>query len=135
MLKRLQSELCRRWALVETKKGNGTDFSGLVIQEEPKGNYKQYAAKIDKEGVFETRQEFVDFLKPIALEVAEKLDIDAKVVMAQAILETGYGIKVKGNNYFGIKSHGKTNGQTFTTKEEVGGLMKKQKASFVSMTP
>ena len=50
--------------------------------------------------------------------------------MAQAILETGYGSKVKGNNYFGIKSHGKSNGQTFATHEEVDGLMVKQKDKF-----
>ena len=34
MQKRLQSKLWKRWALVETKKNNETDFSGLVILEE-----------------------------------------------------------------------------------------------------
>ena len=33
-------------------------------QEEPLGNYEQYAAKIDKEGVFKSKQEFIDVLKP-----------------------------------------------------------------------
>ena len=50
--------------------------------------------------------------------------------MAQATLETGYGSKVKGNNYFGIKSHGKADGQTFITHEEVDGLMVKQQDHF-----
>ena len=59
-----------------------------------------------------------------------ELGIDARIVMAQAILETGYGSKVKGNNYFGIKSLGKANGQTFATKEEVASLMKKTKDKF-----
>ena len=115
---------------MDYNQGNNLDFSDRITKEEPKGNYKQYAAKIDKEGVFENRQEFVDVLKPIAQEVAEELGIDARVVMAQAILETGYGSKVKGNNYFGIKSHGKSNGQTFATHEEVDGLMVKQKDKF-----
>ena len=59
-----------------------------------------------------------------------ELGIDARIVMAQAILETGYGSKVKGNNYFGRKSHGKANDQTFATKEEVAGLMKKTRDNF-----
>ena len=43
MQKRLQSKLWKRWALVETKKGNRTDFSGRVSQEEkPKGIFKKY---------------------------------------------------------------------------------------------
>ena len=50
--------------------------------------------------------------------------------MAQAILETGYGSKVKGRNYFGIKSHGKAGGQMVTTHEEVDGLMQKKKDRF-----
>ena len=101
-----------------------------MTQEKPFRDYKQCAAKIDKEGVFENRQEFVDILKPNAQKVADELGIDARIVMAQAILETGYGSKVKGNNYFDIKSHGKDNGQTFANKEEVSGLMKKTKDNF-----
>ena len=112
------------------KEGNNIDFSNRVTQEKPFRDYKQYAAKIDKEGVFENRQEFVDILKPNAQKVADELGIDARIVMAQAILETGYGSKVKGNNYFGIKSHGKDNGQTFATKEEIRGTMKKTKDNF-----
>ena len=46
--------------------------------------------------------------------------------MAQAVLETGWGSKVEGNNYFGIKGKG----QAFTTHEEVDGLMVKQKNEF-----
>ena len=99
------------------KEGNNIDFSNRVTQEKPLRDYKQYAAKIDKEGVFENRQEFVDILKPNAQKVADELGIDARIVMAQAILETGYGRKVKGNNYLAIKSHGKANCQTFATKE------------------
>jgi flagellum-specific peptidoglycan hydrolase FlgJ len=109
---------------------NKIDFNDRVTEEKLLNNYKQYAAKINKEGVFENRQDFVDTLKPIAQEVAEELGIDARVVMAQAILETGYGSKVKGNNYFGIKSHGKANGQTFATTEEISGLMKETKGKF-----
>ena len=57
-----------------------------------------------------SKQDFVKALQPIAKDVGTKLGIDPKIVMAQAILETGYGSKVKGGNYFGIKSHGKAGG-------------------------
>jgi peptidoglycan hydrolase FlgJ len=50
----------------------------------------------------------------------------SRIVMAQAALETGWGSKVKGNNYFGIRGKG----QAFTTHEEVNGLMVKQKGEF-----
>lgn len=65
-------------------------------------------------------------LVPIAKEVASELGIDRRIVMAQAVLETGWGSKVRGNNYFGIKGEG----QAFTTHEEVDGLMVKQKDEF-----
>ena len=65
-------------------------------------------------------------LAPIAKEVASELGIDRRIVMAQAVLETGWGSKVRGNNYFGIKGKG----QAFTTHEEVDGLMVKQKDEF-----
>ena len=41
-------------------------------------------------------------------------------------METGWGSKVKGNNYFGIKGKG----QEFATHEEVDGLMVKQRDKF-----
>ena len=50
--------------------------------------------------------------------------------MAQAILETCYGIKVRGYNYFDIKSHDTANGKTFATKEEFEGPMKNSKDQF-----
>lgn len=48
--------------------------------------------------------------------------IPVSIVIAQAALESGWGLHVKGNAYFGIKSH-KTSGQTtsFRTTEFVNG--------------
>ena len=89
--------------------------------------YKDYSSPIaDPEGVYVYREPFLADLAPIAKEVASELGIDPRIVMAQAILETGWGSKVKGNNYFGIKGKG----QEFTTHEEVDGLMVKQKDEF-----
>ena len=85
---------------------------------------------VDNQGRFASKQDFVKALQPIAEDVGTELGIDPKIVMAQAILETGYGSKVKGRNYFGIKSHGKAGGQMVTTHEEVDGLMQKKKDRF-----
>ena len=89
--------------------------------------FKDYSSPVaDPEGVYAYREPFLADLAPIAKEVASELGIDPRIVMAQAILETGWGSKVKGNNYFGIKGKG----QEFTTHEEVDGLMVKQKDEF-----
>ena len=71
-------------------------------------------------------ESFLSDFATIAKEVASELGIDPRLVIAQAVLETGWGSKVKGNNYFGIKGKG----HAFTTHEEVDGLMVKQKDEF-----
>ena len=81
------------------------NFQGTSVKEANGGK-----PVVDNQGQFASKQDFVNALQPIAKDVAGNLGNDPKIVMAQAILETGYGSKVKGNNYFGIKSHGKTNG-------------------------
>ena len=56
-----------------------------------------------------------------AKQVAQELGIDPRIILAQAALETGYGKAVKGNNLFGIKSHGKGDGLMVATHEVVNG--------------
>ena len=53
---------------------------------------------VDYKRQFETKWDFVTALKPISEDVGKELGIDPRIVMAHAILETGYGSKVKGNN-------------------------------------
>ena len=69
-------------------------------------------------------------MTPVAKTIADELSVSHKVILAQAALETGWGKKVKGNAFFGIKSHGKAGGQTFTTHEEVDGQLVKTQADF-----
>jgi len=64
---------------------------------------------------------FVASIAPTAKAVAEELGIDPRIVIAQAALETGWGTSVKGNNLFGIKSHGKQDGLMVQTHEVVDG--------------
>lgn len=69
-------------------------------------------------------EQFFDKIRKHAETVQEKYHIPASIVMAQAALETEYGNKVKGNNYFGIKAskHDKAeNIQHMSTHEYYGG--------------
>ena len=69
------------------------------------------------------RDEFITRLKAAALKEQERTGIDHRIIMAQAIQETGWGEHVKGNNYFGIKAHGSNdpNNVTMTTHEVIDG--------------
>ena len=64
---------------------------------------------------------FLSSITPAAKQVAQELGIDPRIILAQAALETGYGKAVKGNNLFGIKSHGKGDGLMVATHEVVNG--------------
>jgi type VI secretion system secreted protein VgrG len=57
-----------------------------------------------------------------AKSIKAKYRIPVSIVMAQAALESGWGLHVKGNAYFGVKAHN-TSGQTtsFKTTEFVNG--------------
>ena len=65
--------------------------------------------------------EFISSIAPAAKAVAEELGIDPRIVIAQAALESGWGKSVKGNNLFGIKSHGKAGGIDVATHEVING--------------
>ena len=77
-----------------------------------------------------TPEAFVDCIAPTAKAVAEELGIDPRIVIAQAVLETGWGKKVKGNNLFGIKSHDKQHGLMVQTHEVIDGERIKVRDSF-----
>lgn len=86
--------------------------------------YSELIADVD--GNYTKKKDFVDHLMPIATKVGKKVGLDPLLLVGIAVYETGWGSKVKGHNYFGIKG----TGQTFTTHEEQDGLMVKQKDSF-----
>ena len=77
-----------------------------------------------------TPEAFVASIAPAAKAVAEELGIDQRIVIAQAALETGWGTRVKQNNLFGIKSHGKKGGLMIQTHEVVDGKRIKVRDSF-----
>ncbi len=68
-------------------------------------------------------QQFIDTLSPSAVEIGGRYGLDPRLIMAQSALETGWGDSVSGNNYFGVKSHGRPGGQQVSTHEEINGQM------------
>jgi len=79
---------------------------------------------------YENQADFMRDIIPHAQRVGAQLGIDPRLIIAQAIQETGWGKKVKGNNYFGIKSHGKKGGQIIDTHEIINGKKVKVKDKF-----
>ena len=67
------------------------------------------------------RDAFIEAMMPHALRVSEMTGLDPRLVIAQAAQETGWGRSAPGNNFFGIKSHGKAGGATHGTHEYVNG--------------
>ncbi|TBR38415.1 flagellar assembly peptidoglycan hydrolase FlgJ [Marinomonas agarivorans] len=92
-----------------------------------------------EEASFNSPDEFVASLWPLAQEAAKKLGVDPKAILAQAALETGWGkypiAKSDGSasfNMFGIKADSRWSGEraVVTTLEYQNGIAKQQKAPF-----
>lgn len=81
-------------------------------------------------GKFKTKDEFLKTMIPVAKVVADQTGLDYRMIVAQAAIETGWGSKVKGNAFFGIKGHGASNTIDFKTQEEVDGKRVTQTDSF-----
>ena len=81
-------------------------------------------------GKFSSKDEFLKSMIPVAKVVAARTGLDYRLIVAQAAIETGWGSKVKGNAFFGIKGHGADNTIDFKTTEEVDGKKVSQTDSF-----
>lgn len=87
----------------------------------------------------QSRKNFVQQLLPAARKAASLLGIEAKVLIAQAALETGWGKHIpasttaaSSHNHFGVKAGANWDGPVteHTTNEFLGGKMRKVVASF-----
>lgn len=76
------------------------------------------------------KDSFVSMLWPHALEASKQTGVDPRIIVAQGALESNWGRSAPGNNYFGIKSHGKSGGNTLATTEVVNGRTVKVNDSF-----
>jgi flagellar rod assembly protein/muramidase FlgJ len=111
-----------------------SEYDSLMPSQEAQAEPEQLELPLDSPDTdavpSATPEAFVASIAPTAKAVAEELGIDPRIVIAQAALETGWGTSVKGNNLFGIKSHGKKDGLMVQTHEVVDGKRIKVRDSF-----
>lgn len=106
----------------------------------PKAEQKKIEkVKVEKKALFSQAEEFISSLLPYAKNAARKLDLDPKLLIAQAALETGWGKFIMhddagkpGYNLFGIKAGKSWQGESIKidTLEVENQQFKKVKASF-----
>lgn len=94
---------------------------------------------IKKSSGFETPQDFVDTLWPIAQKIGADMGVEPKAIISQAALETGWGKYIihqgsgqNSHNLFGIKADQRWQGDVakVSTLEYRGGIAKKEVAPF-----
>jgi len=74
---------------------------------------------------------FIEAHKDVAQRLSKQYNIPASVLLAQSAQETGWGLKVVGNAYFGIKGKSPSgNSVNFGTHEETGGGTQQINANF-----
>ena len=90
---------------------------------------------------FNSPEEFITLLKPIADKAASKLGVDANVLLAQAALETGWGRHINqhtdgssSHNLFNIKAGQSWDGDhvAINTLEYRNGIAQRERAAFRS---
>ncbi len=95
--------------------------------------------KVQKQAGFQSPQEFVNVIWPIAQQVATDMKVEPKAIIAQAALETGWGKHIihqqdgkNSHNLFGIKADRRWDGEVakVSTLEFRGGIAKKEVAPF-----
>jgi len=80
-----------------------------------------------------SKEAFYKKYLPIVRDSVKGTGLHPETVIAQMGIESGWagsGLTTKHNNFFGIKSHGKSGGVEMNTEEEVGGKRVGQKSNF-----
>lgn len=78
----------------------------------------------------EKKKNFIEMMAPYVREAGARTGLDPRLILAQSALETGWGGKAPGHNYFGIKSHSREGGQDFMTTEYIRGVPVKKTQNF-----
>ncbi len=111
----------------------------IISKEQIPLEIKTSKAAVIKQSGFNTPQDFISTLWPIAQKVAGDMNVEPKAIMAQAALETGWGKHIihqangqSSHNLFGIKADRRWNGEVakVTTLEYRNGLANKEVAPF-----
>lgn len=110
------------------------DAANNVMQSASKGAVSAYKAPL-----FDTPEDFISAVRPHAERAAAALGVDAKAIISQAAIETGWGKYVihdgsgeATHNLFGIKANRHWDGKqaVVDTIEFEAGMPAKQKAAF-----
>jgi flagellar protein FlgJ len=135
---------------------SGSDTAGSSVSAASlstvRSSVKSYAAPVDRRltvtdgnetatqrTAFNSAQEFIETMLPMAEKAAAQLGVDASYLVAQAALETGWGKSIikqadgsSSYNLFGIKTHNRWSGESaqVTTTEYRNGKSVKEGASF-----
>lgn len=112
--------------------------SGVGAKGERSAGLVEQAASAGKTA-FASAEEFIATMLPMAEKAAQKLGVDARYLVAQAALETGWGKSIikqsdgsTSHNLFGIKTHNSWSGESarVMTTEYKAGKAVKESASF-----
>ncbi len=123
---------------------------GITLTEEQQSTVKEVFQQLsevkaspqaDLPDRFESPEEFVEKLMPLAEKVAGELGVDPRVLLAQSALETGWGRHMvrspdgsNSNNLFNIKADRRWDGASaqVSTLEFRGGVAQRENAAFRS---
>lgn len=136
--RRIQSSAAFRKAIDTVERVISTPAAG---HKETDTSVSAASGKGNKGQQFASAEEFVATLYPLAEKVSAEIGVDAKAIVAQAALETGWGKHMitdeqgrNSFNFFGIKADSRWPGEsvTVTTHEYRGGSAMKENAAFRS---
>jgi len=111
----------------------------VVVENKQAVDSPKKPTAITKQSAFNSPEEFVETLWPIAQQVGKAMGVEPKAIMAQAALETGWGKYIihqadgkNSFNLFGIKADHRWSGEQarVSTLEYRNGIAKKEVAPF-----
>lgn len=124
---------------IELQTGSALEIKTPVETVSLKPEQTKTESKPFKAALFEKAQDFIEQLMPLAKKAASKLNLDPRILVAQAALETGWGKFImhdqEGNpgfNLFGIKANNNWQGKAIhiDTLEVENQQFKKVNAAF-----
>lgn len=126
-------------ASIARPRANLDELSFPPNRDEHSSEVSLNSGKATKSAAFESQEDFINTLMPAAEKAAQSIGLDAKALLAQAALETGWGKYLihsadgkNSHNLFGIKAGNGWQGDknVVDTLEFNEGVAKQERASF-----
>lgn len=123
----------------QPKNDMNTPFNQMIVSKPPVQSAEKASVPEAEPDTFDTPQEFIDFMRPLAEKAAARLGVNVEVLIAQSALETGWGKKIirdvdgtSSHNLFGIKANSQWQGDStrVNTLEFIDGAMQKTRDTF-----